>query len=110
MIIAFWIPTASANAPCNTGINAPPSMAITNKDEPWLVYFPKPDIDNVYIFEYIIELNIPTPIIAHMAICPVKNIAEPTNKILMIAKINKVRAAADLPNKKPARLISIKNR
>lgn len=101
-------PKLSAIAPIARGKMAPPRIIITNNDEPWLVYLPNPEIANVNIFDHIIELNNPIPIIVHKARLPVELRAITKKIIFIAANTYKVLFGIDFPIKNPMRLITRK--
>ena len=74
MMKQWWMPIASASAPCITGISAPPTIAMHRMPEPWPVCLPSPSIASVKIVGNMIELNRPTAMIAHIATWPVVGI------------------------------------
>ena len=79
----------SAKTPCNNGNIAPPTGAITRMPAALFVYSPRPSIDIAKMFDHIIELNRPTPSIAHIEMNPVDRIVTPTNMNDAKAAINK---------------------
>ena len=66
----WYPPKTSATPPTSKGTMAPPKIIITNSEEPCEVFFPKPSIASVKIFDHMIELNNPKPIIAQNVIMP----------------------------------------
>lgn len=91
-------------------MSAPPRIAITSNDDPWLVYFPRPLMASVKIFDHIIELNKPIPIIANMAVLPVDE-SPTSNMITQIrAKIESVVDGTERPMKNPIIFIKISGR
>lgn len=102
------IPMLSATAPCKRGIKAPPKTAMISNEEPWLVYLPKPVMARVKMLDHMIELNSPMLMIAHIAVLPLLKITKSKRIKLAKAKIESVRAGADLPIKKANRFKPIR--
>src|SRR5271170_3539578 len=70
MTNACCTPTTSARCPSPSGISAPPTIAATIKLDPFEVSGPSPVSPTVKMLGNITELNSPTAMIAHIAVCP----------------------------------------
>ncbi len=81
------------------GSIAPPTIIITNNEEPCDVYSSRPAIARVKIFDHIIELNNPMHNIDHIASLPCVKIPSRSNAITKKAKIVNVLAGRDFPNR-----------
>ena len=88
----MWTPTLSASIPCNGGIKAPPKIAITKSDEPWLVCFPSPAIANAKMDGHIIELYNPKLIKDHKDNSPDVISDKINSRIQITENNNNVRA------------------
>ena len=83
---------------------APPMIAITSSDDPWLVYLPRPAMANVKMLDHIMELNNPTPITDHMAVFPSVQTALINKDTAIKAKTTNVLPGSDLPTRKARKL------
>src|SRR6202453_5431289 len=85
---ARWMLEASERRHIKAGTIAPPMMAMTNSDEPSLVYEPRFFTLNAKIVGNMIEWKNPTSTIAHTGTDPtanittIKQISEPAAKML----------------------------
>jgi hypothetical protein len=88
----------------------PPSIIMIRNAEPWLVYFPSPLMASVKIFDHIMELNNPIPMMANMAVLPDE--VNPTSNMIthIKAKMESVVDATERPMKNAITLIKISGR
>ncbi|MPM26832.1 hypothetical protein SDC9_73337 [bioreactor metagenome] len=85
-------------------------MAITSNDEPWLVCSPSLSIASVKMFDHMMELKSPIPIIAHMASSPELNTEVSNNVITKRQKIPSVRAGLERPSMNAPKLTAMRTR
>ena len=76
---------------------APPTIIMTNTEEPYVVAEPNLSMANVKMLDHMIELNSPIAKTDQMAIEPLDNMVTNNNKTLMPANKESCLFETDLP-------------
>ena len=87
-----------------SGMIAPPTIIMTNSELPWLVSLPRPRIERLKMFDHMIELNKPMPMIDQRANSPYAPMESAVRPIATNANSPTIFPGLDLPRTKKAKL------
>ena len=92
--------------PWMSGMIAPPTIIMTSNELPWLVSLPRPRIERLKMFDHMIELNKPMPMIDQRANSPFVHIENAVRAIATRANSPTIFPGFERPRTKNAKLMT----